>query len=1490
MYSIFSSIRKENFSQKVFSMFVAFAFLLPVVSTLPFVAQADVTVHASDTTGTSHYTVATSTDNIVISYTVPSGYPTTTPTLDALASILASINTALASAKASTTCSGLGTATANAQASAMMLVNGSSVSATATASASVDCTPPPPPTPNTRPVITVLPPNPMMLTLGDVFSDPGATAFDMEDGTITPSIITTGSVNTSATGTYTIFYNVTDSKGLAAAQKTRTVNVVEPDICVAPLDVMLVIDRSGSMSDHNNPQLPLTKAKTAATTFVNTLSTATDHVGVVSYNENATLDHALTSNFAAAKSSIASITAGGATNIGDAFKKAAFEMTTNGRSEAKHVIVLLSDGLPNRPNNVATGTAYALSQATIAKTKGYVIYTIGLGGDVNPVLMKQLATTPDNYYFAPTTDDLDAIYRAISATECERIPGVISGKKWNDKDGNGIIDGNDVGIPDWQITLTSVGDNNATSRFEETNINGEFTFSDVFPGTYLLCEVGKNGWTETAPSTTTDNGCYRIEVTNGQHVFGKNFLNTETVKPHCSDGVDNDNDCTIDYPEDTGCDSPNDNDENNPPVITVLGDDPFTLTVGTTFTDPGATAFDSEDKDITASIIKTGTVNTASVGTYTITYNVKDSKGLAAPSKTRTVIVTSQCSDGKDNDGDAKVDMADTGCENPNDNDENNRPVITVLGSNPFELTLGDIFTDPGATAFDMEDGTITPNIVKTGTVNTNATGTYTIFYNVTDSKGLAAVEKTRTVLVNPVLTQCSDEKDNDGDGKVDYPLDTGCDSTDDNDENNRPVITVLGDNPLSVHIGTTFTDPGATAFDMEDGTITPVTASGTVNMLNVGAYTIFYNVKDSDGLAAVEKTRVVNVASSCSDGRDNDGDTKIDYPADTGCTNPNDDSENQAPTLTLLGNTIMSLVVGTTFTDPGATATDHEDGDITASIIKTGTVNVATLGTYFLAYNVKDSQGLAAETATRTVNVIPAGCTENCGGGGGGSDNNRPIITLIGANPFTVTQGTSFIDPGATALDLEDGDVTANIIVGGVADTSKLGNYELTYDVSDSQGLPAARVTRTVTVTSGGGGGGGEIMLSIFNEKIATTSPTTVVISWNTNQPSDSRVVYGLDSHATLGAVPLYGYQLTTATDTALVTSHSVAITDIPSAITTYFRPVSSDGVRIATGIELAHIPAISAPAACFYLKEYMRLGANNNPEEVTKLQTFLRDYEGFANLRVTGIFDITTDQAVRNFQDKYTADVLTPWNLPGNTGYVYYTTQKKINEIYCQHEFPLTATQVAEIAAFRELINKINTQGAGALPTLPLVGVAPTTGEVSGGETDGVIAGVSTETEGAIASGVGTTSKEKAPESRGRIALADLLAAMPTIVDIFKGGEGRDTDALSTSTFKHALGTTMGTSTIKRNFAAVVQSISARTKLSTGGVYALLVFILAFLVLSVLISRRYRSFEKKTDDDLPKKNVDNNSSGKKIDNDLYEKKSDNDPSKKKTVNDMKK
>ena len=93
-----------------------------------------------------------------------------------------------------------------------------------------------------------------------------------------------------------------------------------------------------------------------------------------------------------------------------------------------------------------------------------------------------------------------------------------------------------------------------------------------------------------------------------------------------------------------------------------------------------------------------------------------------------------------------------------------------------------------------------------------------------------------------------------------------------------------------------------------------------------------------------------------------------------------------------------------------------------------------------------------------------------DCGGGSGGgnpaADTTAPEITLIGASSLSIAVGVAYVEPGATAQDNVDGDISARIATDNSAvNTAVPGTYTVTYNVSDTAGNAAAQVVRTVVV-----------------------------------------------------------------------------------------------------------------------------------------------------------------------------------------------------------------------------------------------------------------------------------------------------------------------------------------------------------------------------------------------------------------------------------------
>jgi hypothetical protein len=614
--------------------------------------------------------------------------------------------------------------------------------------------------------------------------------------------------------------------------------------------------------------------------------------------------------------------------------------------------------------------------------------------------------------------------------------------------------------------------------------------------------------------------------------------------------------------------------DTKPPVITLSGNAAITLEVGDSFTDLGATATDAVDGNLTSHIVVTGTVDSNKAGIYTLTYNVSDTGGNKAEPVTRTVTVLAT-----------------------------KAPVITLKGNASIALAVGDSFTDPGYSAIDAVDGNLTSRIVVTGTVDSNKAGIYTLTYNVSDTGGNKAEPVTRTVTVldikAPVITSgttATNLAENSGAGQTVYTItatddiavtsyaiggtdaaslaltgavvtlkanpnyetkssysftviasdaagntseaktvtfsitdvdeiaptitsDTKARTVTVSKDTKPPVITLSGNAAITLEVGDSFTDLGATATDAVDGNLTShIVVTGTVDSNKAGIYTLTYNVSDTGGNKAEPVTRTVTVLAT------------------------------KAPVITLKGNASIALAVGDSFTDPGYSAIDAVDGNLTSRIVVTGTVDSNKAGIYTLTYNVSDTGGNKAEPVTRTVTVldikapvITSGTTatnlaENSGAGQtvytitatddvavtsyaiGGTDASylsvngstgvvtltanpdyetkssysftvtasdsantspattvtfsitdvdevAPVITLTGNASITLEVGDSFTDPGATAQDAVDDDLTSSIVVTGTVDLNTVGTYTLTYNVSDGAGNAAVEVVRTVIV-----------------------------------------------------------------------------------------------------------------------------------------------------------------------------------------------------------------------------------------------------------------------------------------------------------------------------------------------------------------------------------------------------------------------------------------
>ncbi|MDG2286068.1 MAG: leucine-rich repeat protein, partial [Alphaproteobacteria bacterium] len=221
--------------------------------------------------------------------------------------------------------------------------------------------------------------------------------------------------------------------------------------------------------------------------------------------------------------------------------------------------------------------------------------------------------------------------------------------------------------------------------------------------------------------------------------------------------------------------------DNTPPLIILNGAPTVNHDAGKDYVDSTPTVVDNAADTVT--VTTSGKVNVNVPITYTLTYNAVDASGNKAEPLTRTVVV------------------ADT-----------TSPVINLLGNAVETIGLGERFIDIGAHVTDSFEKGL--SFTKTGIVNMQRLGSYTLTYNAIDAAGNAAKPVIRTVHVKDLTP---------------------------------PVITLTGDPRLHVMRGTTYQDDGASAIDNVDGDVV-VTRSGNVDSNTLGDYILTYTASDQAG------------------------------------------------------------------------------------------------------------------------------------------------------------------------------------------------------------------------------------------------------------------------------------------------------------------------------------------------------------------------------------------------------------------------------------------------------------------------------------------------------------------------------------------------------------------------------------------------------------------------------------------------------------------
>ncbi len=222
------------------------------------------------------------------------------------------------------------------------------------------------------------------------------------------------------------------------------------------------------------------------------------------------------------------------------------------------------------------------------------------------------------------------------------------------------------------------------------------------------------------------------------------------------------------------------------------------------------------------------------------------------------------------------------------------------------------------------------------------------------------------------------------------------------------PKIKLNGEKNIKIEYGDHFEDPGCTASYHGEDITDKIWYDGEVNENIVGKYIIKCKIRKNRFI--VSKERIVEIV-----------DTK-------------------KPEIELKGELQTSICPNTTYQEEGFTANDNYDGDLTDNVKKEEIDNE-------IIYTVSDSSG-NIETAKRTVVK---------------EDKTAPVITLNGNETTYVTVGNEFNDPGVTAMDNCDENLTESVQKEGSVDKNTLGTYTIKYTVTDKAGNKTEKERKVV-------------------------------------------------------------------------------------------------------------------------------------------------------------------------------------------------------------------------------------------------------------------------------------------------------------------------------------------------------------------------------------------------------------------------------------------
>jgi len=871
-------------------------------------------------------------------------------------------------------------------------------------------------------------------------------------------------------------------------------------------------------------------AKSSANSFLDNFKTD-DQSALVSFSDNANLVKTLSNNHGATQSAVNALAVGGATNIGDAIQEGILELNSSGANpQANKIMVLLTDGKANKPNGNgytenSLDVQYAKDKAQEAADQGYKIFTIGLGsdGDINQTMLQEIADITDaTYYHVPNGDGLKDIYDEIAWDLCQY--GSISGCKYLDSNADGDITGDTTTLSGWDIVLSG----NASST-QSTDVDGCYSFAGLLAGSYSVAEgnnLDKLPFLQTYPQTNLYN-ITLIKNENRKNIdFGNYFPvcgnNVLDEGEECDDGNNDDGD---------GCSAICQTEEVEP----VCGND---ILEGNEQCDDG---------------------------------NLVNGDGCS-----NQCIITYQCNDGVDNDQDGLIDFSnDPGCDSLTDNNETDGEtgiqegdiVINEVMQNPSGMTASirtnkqwfEVYNNSNKT-IDLQDCVLSDNGFNSHIIQTQLSidaGNYAVL-------------------------GYSNNKSLNGNIDVDYVYFPGFFLRDSSDEiiltcDNTEIDRVEYDN------GTTFPDPTGASMILANPTLdnnigsnwcTSITPYGDGDLGTPGAqndacsgtcvYSDWENQECvSDGFR--KQTRIqISEFEYCTDLEQNIEDedcscVETEVPGDcvsnthrrysftydpdfNYCEKDPEEREDETCAGTFVGATIS----GCKYID------SNNDGDITGEQLATDSwLILLDLEESFLKPAPFENgcyvfSGL--DPGTYTVYEAP-------------NLNRMPFVqTYPAGKSYTITlsenQATTSIDFGNYFPVCSNGILDSDF--DETCDDGNTENGDGCSSVCQIEEEPAP-------APSGGGGGGAvlAVILFIFNENQKDITDNGATITWQTSLYASTQVIYSSEHEDHLldeEALPHYGYAsaFPDPSDETMISVHKVTLPDCEPCTTYYYRIVS--------------------------------------------------------------------------------------------------------------------------------------------------------------------------------------------------------------------------------------------------------------------------------------------------------------------------------------------